>query len=286
MKLAFIGTGLMGQRMAIRLLNAGHELAVYNRHRDKAEPLAAGGARVCDSPREALEGAAAAIAMLTDAGALRALLLDAATCPALSGVTVIQMATIAPQQSRDLLHDIQASGGDYFECPVLGSLPEAEQGALILMAGCTREQFERWQPVLTCFGPAPRLIGPVGHAAAIKLALNQLIASLTAAFSLSLGFVQREGLDTGIFMDILRQSALYAPTFDKKLDKMLNRDFSRPNFPVQHLLKDVDLFLREARALGLNTVALEGVRPLIEEAMRKATEAEDYSALFRSVNPE
>ncbi len=286
MHIAFVGTGLMGSPMARRLLDNGFEVSVYNRDRAKAEHLAAAGARVCASAAEALEGAATCVTMLTNADAIRGVLLDDATRPALKGVTVIQMATIAPQQSRELLAEFQAAGGDYLESPVLGSIPEATRGTLILMVGATPEQFERWQPVLMSFGPHPRLIGPAGHAAAIKLALNQLIAGLTATFSLSLGFAQKEGLDLDTFMEIVRESALYAPTFDKKLNKMLARDFAKPNFPVQHLLKDIDLFLDEAKSLGLNTSSLEGVRPLVTEALAKSTEPEDYSALYKSVVPE
>ncbi|OOZ42277.1 hydroxyacid dehydrogenase [Solemya pervernicosa gill symbiont] len=285
MHIAFIGTGLMGNRMAKRLIESGHHLIAYNRTAERTTPLKEAGAEVAATAADAISSAEVVITMLTDAEAIESMLLNQDTHTALSGKTIIQMATIAPQQSRDLQAAIEAAGGRYLESPVLGSLPEAEAGTLILMVGATPEQFKQWQPLLTILGSNPRLIGPVGHAAAIKLAMNQLIASLTAAFSLSLGFVQREGLNIDSFMEIVRESALYAPTFDKKLDKMLSRNFSNPNFPVQHLLKDVDLFLDEANQIGLNTSILEGVRPLIEQALNSSNEAEDYSALYKSVNP-
>jgi len=285
MHIAFIGTGLMGSRMTKHLIEQGHTVTAYNRTAEKLEPLREAGVTIAATAADAIAATDATITMLSNAEAIRDVLLENETRPALNGKTIIQMATIAPQQSRDLQTEIEAAGGYYIECPVLGSLPEAEKGTLILMVGATPEQFQQWQPLISCFGEKPRLIGPVGHAAAIKLAMNQLIASLTAAFSLSLGFAQREGLNIDTFMDILRESALYAPTFDKKLDKMLNRDFHNPNFPVQHLLKDIDLFLDEAQQIGLNTSILEGVRPLIETALNSANEPEDYSALYTSVNP-
>lgn len=285
MKIAFLGIGLMGLPMARRLLQAGHEVRVYNRSRAKAEPLAADGATVADSPAAALGGAECAVLMLSDVAAIRAVLFGDESRAALQGCTVIQMGTIAPAHSKALAEECATAGAGYLEAPVLGSIPEAKDGRLIVMAGATLEQFERFKPVLTCIGPAPRLIGPVGQAAAVKLALNQLIASLTAAFSLSLGFVEREGIDVDLFMTILRESALYAPTFDKKLPKMLSRNFANPNFPSQHLLKDLRLFLEEAQTLGLNTSALEGVQPLIEETLRRHPEPTDYSALFEAVVP-
>jgi 3-hydroxyisobutyrate dehydrogenase len=128
-------------------------------------------------------------------------------------------------------------------------------------------------------------MGAVGSAAAAKLALNQLIASLTSAFALSLGFVQRQGVEVEQFMQILRQSALYAPTFDKKLQQMLDGNYANPNFPTKHLLKDTDLFLTEAQSVGLNVSSLEGVRKVLEMAQQLGLSDADYSSLFAAINP-
>jgi 3-hydroxyisobutyrate dehydrogenase len=127
---------------------------------------------------------------------------------------------------------------------------------------------------------------PVGSAAAAKLALNQLIASLTSAFALSLGFVERQGVEVEQFMQILRQSALYAPTFDKKLQQMRDRNYANPNFPTKHLLKDTNLFLTEAQSIGLNVSSLEGVRKVLETAQQLGLSEADYSSLFSAITPE
>jgi 3-hydroxyisobutyrate dehydrogenase len=130
------------------------------------------------------------------------------------------------------------------------------------------------------------LLGSVGAASATKLALNQLIASLTTAFALSLGFVQRQGVEVEAFMQILRQSALYAPTFDKKLQQMIDGNFANANFPTKHLLKDTNLFLNEAEAVGLNVSSLEGVRKVLEAAQQLGLADADYSSLFAAINPQ
>jgi 3-hydroxyisobutyrate dehydrogenase len=168
----------------------------------------------------------------------------------------------------------------------LGSIPEAKAGKLIVMVGGSPEQFQRWLELLQHFGSEPLLIGSVGAAAAVKLALNQLIASLTAAFALSLGFIQHQGTDVELFMQILRNSALYAPTFDKKLQRMLERNYSNPNFPTKHLMKDTDLFISEAKSVGLNISTIEGVRKILEMALNKGLAEEDYSSLFSAINPD
>ncbi|HEY9846276.1 MAG TPA: NAD(P)-dependent oxidoreductase [Candidatus Caenarcaniphilales bacterium] len=285
-KVALLGTGLMGIPMAQRILKANLPLVVYNRTLEKTEPLQAAGAQVAASAADAVHDADCVILMLTNAKAVQAVLLSGPLQPNLSGRTVIQMGTIAPTQSKAIASAIAQAGGEYLEAPVLGSLPQAQKGELIVMVGSTPEQFERWQALLQCFGPDPRWIGPVGQAASLKLAMNQLIAALSAAFALSLGFIQRQGVEVDQFMEILRTSALYAPTFDKKLSNMLSRNFANPNFPTKHLLKDVDLFLSEATASGLETSSLQGVRYLLEQAIAQGLGEADYSALAAAVNPQ
>jgi len=114
---------------------------------------------------------------------------------------------------------------------------------------------------------------------ACKLALNQLIASLTHAFSLSLHLVQRSGVEVEAFMEILRGSALYAPTFDKKLERELAGDYSNPNFPTAHLRKDLALFLQASQAAGLNGDGLEGLLHLLEGSTAAGLDGLDYCAL-------
>jgi 3-hydroxyisobutyrate dehydrogenase len=285
MRVAFFGTGLMGHPMAGRVLAAGHELTVYNRTREKALDLEEQGARIAASPREALAAAEAAVFMVRDGQVVRDLLSDGGGIQGLDGRTVIQMSTIAPDESVALAGDVRQAGGDYLEVPVLGSVPQATDGSLLLMVGGSAEQLERWGELLRCFGPEPQLIGPVGHAATLKLALNQLIGTLAAGFSLSLGMVRRKGIDLDTFLGILRKSAFHAPTFDRKLPQMLSRDFSATNFPAELLLKDLDLVRAEAGGLGLDTSALDGVREVVRKTVEAGRAGEDYSALYETIDP-
>ncbi|MDJ0662095.1 MAG: NAD-binding protein [Crocosphaera sp.] len=107
----------------------------------------------------------------------------------------------------------------------------------------------------------------MGTASALKLALNQLIAALTSGFALSLGLIERQGVDVDKFMSILRESALYVPTFDKKINRMQERNFENPNFPTKHLLKDINFFLNQAEENGLNTEFSQGIRRVIQETI-------------------
>lgn len=285
MKISLLGTGLMGAPMALKLHQSGHSVTAYNRTPAKLEPLQAEGLVTTSDPVEALQASDCIVLMVTDRDAIASILFDDNTHSLLAGKTIIQMGTIAPTHSRELLQTVMAAGGDYLEAPVLGSIPQVKDGSLIVMVGATPEQYRTWVPVLSCFDPEPRLVGEVGTAAAAKLAMNQLIGSLTAAFALSLGFAQKQGLDTEILMTILRQSALYAPTFDKKLQRMSDRDYSNPNFPSKHLLKDMNLFAEEAHQCGLDAHLAETVSRVVQQAVTLGYQDDDYSALFSAIVP-
>ncbi len=286
MKIAFLGTGLMGEPMAQKLIDAQLSLMVYNRTQSKLTALKAAGARIANTPTEAIKNSEIIILMLSNAAAIADVLLARDTLPLLKSRTVIQMGTIAPKQSKEIGEQIVRNGGEYLEAPVLGSIPQVKTGELLVMVGSSPEQFTKYSPILKHFGPEPIHVGTVGKAAAMKLALNQLIATLTAAFSLSLSFVQKEGVEVDRFMEILRQSALYAPTFDKKISRMRDRNFENPNFPTKHLLKDTNLFLEEAGEIGLDTTGLEGIQKLIKKAIDNGFSDSDYSAIFAAINPQ
>jgi 3-hydroxyisobutyrate dehydrogenase len=128
-------------------------------------------------------------------------------------------------------------------------------------------------------------MGQVGTAAATKLALNQLIGSLTSAFSISLALVQNSNVNLEAFMDILRQSALYAPTFDKKLQRMVDQNYSNPNFPTKHLLKDMHLSRTAAQAHGIDTQLIEAIIQITERSIQQGQGDSDYSALYSTIAP-
>ena len=284
MKITVLGTGLMGAPMAQKLAEKGYEVTAYNRTPEKLKPLEDAGINTTTDPTVALKASECIILMLSDISAIRGVLLDTETMKQhLVGKTFIQMGTIAPQESKALGDAMIEAAAQYLEAPVLGSIPQVKSGTLQIMVGSTPEQYEKWVEVLKNFGENPLHTGEVGTAAAMKLAMNQLIGSLTSAFASSLGMIEREGVDIEQFMSILRDSALYAPTFDKKLERMRDRDFSNPNFPSKHLLKDVNLFIKEAESLGLDLNLVQGVKAVVEKTLTLGLADQDYSALFCAV---
>jgi 3-hydroxyisobutyrate dehydrogenase len=285
MKTAVLGLGLMGSAIALRLKATGNAVTGWNRSPEKAQALASQGLATAASAADAVAGAQLCLLVLSDHAAIVDTLFRGEARERLAGRTLVQMGTIAPAESRDLAGRVAESGGAYLEAPVLGSLPEAEAGRLIVMAGGERALFERCLPILRCVGEDPRLIGPVGQGAALKLAMNQLIAGLTATFSLSLGLVRAEGIEVDQFMGLLRGSALYAPTFDKKLPKYLSHRYGQANFPLKHLLKDVRLFRRVAEPLHMDSALITTIEAACARAIGQGYGDQDYSALYEALAP-
>lgn len=283
---AFFGTGLMGKPMAGRLLAAGFPMRVWNRTLDKALPLAQQGAVVAPSPAEALAGASLLVLMLADKAAIDQALQQAGVREQLAGKTVLQMGTIGPDESRQLAQQLQQAGAQYVEAPVLGSVREAEAGELIVMVGGDPTLFQELEPFLRCFARELRYVGPIGQAATLKLALNQLIAALNVAYATSLRLVELAGVDVELFSQIVRQSALYAPTFDRKLPAMRQRRFTPVNFPARHMLKDVRLVCTLAQQLDLDTGVLQAIESLLAETVAAGFGEADYAAVSLAVSRE
>jgi len=285
MTVALLGTGLLGRAIAERLRATHHSVTAYNRTAARAIPLQACGVTIVTRPEQAIVQADVVLLVLADVAAIRAVLFAPAVEKVLVGKTVVQMGTIAPDESKAIQREVDRFGGTYCEAPVLGSLAEAKAGTLQIMVGGTEEQFARWIPLFRSLGREPRLIGPVGAAATLKLALNQLIAAEISSFSLSVAMVQRAEVPVDTFMAILRDSALFAATFEKKLPRLLKRDYHNPNFSTRHLLKDVELFMNEAAKRQLVPSSLEGIASILQTTIDHGLGEVDYSAIYEIINP-
>jgi len=287
MKTAVIGLGLMGSEIALRLKRQGVEVTCWNRGAEGARAARERGLPMTETAAAAIAAADLMLLVLSDADAIREAVLDPPdAAQALSGRIVVQMGTIGPGESRAIAARVESLGARYLEAPVLGSLPEVREGRLIIMAGGDPALFDQCLPVLRDLSRDPQLIGGIGAGAALKLAMNQLIAGLTATFSLSLGLVRAEGIDVAQFMTLLRGSALHARTFDKKLDKYLSHDYGAANFPLKHLLKDVRLFREVAEQVGLDIALLGALESTCERAQALGYGDQDYSALYEAISPQ
>ena len=273
---SLLGTGLLGTAIAQRLLDRGLDVHVWNRDASRLGPLVDQGATPILDLHDAALNRDAVITVLRDGNVTAEVLRSLGP---LAQSTVIPMGTMGVKESQNLAAQVIRQGGDYLEAPVLGSRPQALSGTLLVMAGGTATAFTRQQDLLAQLSQQPIHVGDVGSGAATKLALNQMIASLTHSFSLALRLIQQSGVPVETFMEILRPSALYAPTFDKKLQRMLDQHYSDPNFSTALLRKDLRLFLEESATAGLQASGLQGLASLLDEAQGGDLDDQDYCAL-------
>lgn len=282
MNVSVIGFGIMGQAAVDKLFKYGYSVTVYSRQISKLKDLDQKIA-VTDDINKAFGSSEVIILFLPDASSIKDCLAKVLN-EKFKNKTVVQMGTISPNESIALLKMISGNGGEYFECPVLGSRREIENSSILMMVGATRLQFDRYLPLLNDLGRDVYFVGDVGKAAALKLAFNQIIASHAVTFSLSLGIVERNGVDKNIFSDILRKSSLYAPMYDKKIKNWESLDFSNPNFPIKHLLKDVNLIIDNVKQNNINEKSLEVIIEILKQAMDNGLQDQDYSSMYKIIN--
>jgi 3-hydroxyisobutyrate dehydrogenase-like beta-hydroxyacid dehydrogenase len=282
---AFCGLGIMGGPMAANLVEAGFELSVYTRTREKAERFAAAhGVRAAATPREAAEGAHAVITMVPDAPEVEEILLgeQGAVHGLGEGGLAIDMSTIAPTAARAIGERLADDGVAFLEAPVSGSRPKAEDGTLTIMVGGEESDFQRAGPLFDAMGERIVYVGPRGHGQLAKLLTNTMGAVHAAALAESVLVAEKAGLNADAFLEVAAGSAGNSTVLGLKGRPMFERDFT-PLFKLEHMLKDVRHCLDEARALGVELRLGSLVEPLFAKAAAEGHAEEDFAAVIRAL---
>ncbi|MEO0811689.1 MAG: NAD(P)-dependent oxidoreductase [Myxococcota bacterium] len=240
-RIGFLGLGAMGSRMAAHLLNGGHDLVVYNRSDAPAEALVRQGAIRAATPQEAAKDAECVITMVTDDPVSRSLWLEgeAAAIHGLSaGTVVVESSTVTASWVQELAEAVEAKGAHCVDAPVIGSRPQAEAQQLVYVVGAEPLVLERVQPILSLMGGAVHHVGPLGHGAAMKLAVNAMFASQVELLGEVLGMLQRAGIQPVTAMEILGQLPVTSPAA-KGVGALIVADKTDPLFPVDLVAKDL-----------------------------------------------
>lgn len=244
-RVAVLGTGNMGTAMARRLAEQGFEVVLYNRTRERAEALAGDiGARTASSPAEAAGAADVLVTMVADDDALRRLCTDdgilAGARP--DGVT-LQTSTVLPDTVREVGEAFAARGLAFLDAPVSGSTATAGAGELTFMVGGDEAHVDRARPVLDALGKRTIRIGRVGSAAAVKLAVNNIIFALDVAVSEALVLAEAAGVDREAAYDVFAGGAAGAPFVQYKRGAFVSPETTPPAFTLDLALKDLSLIL-------------------------------------------
>jgi 3-hydroxyisobutyrate dehydrogenase-like beta-hydroxyacid dehydrogenase len=281
-RVGFVGLGIMGGPMARNLREAGFDLSVYTRTREKAERFAAEhGATAAASPAEAAEGADAFITMVPDAPEVEQVL-DGALTTLPESALVVDMSTIAPSASRTVAAKVAPR--DYLEAPVSGSKPKAEDGTLTIFAGGEPAAFERARPLFDVMGELIVHVGPLGHGQMAKLITNAMGAVHAATLAEAVRTAKAAGLDPDAFLEVAAGSAGASGVLNLKGRQMFEERWDPALFKLEHMLKDLRHTLDEARALGID-LRLPG---LAESFYTRADEAghgqQDFAAVYTALD--
>lgn len=239
-RIAFLGLGAMGSRMATRLLQAGHRVKVWNRSQAPMQALVAAGAEPASTPRQAAQGADFVIAMVRDDEAAQQVWCNPET-GALAGMgpaaVAIESSTLSLGAVRQLHEAAQAAGVQLLDAPVSGSRPAAQAGQLVYLVGGNAEAFARAEPILLAMGSAARHVGPVGHGALAKLVTNTLLGVHVAALAELIGLLRGQGVAAQDVLQAVTATPVWAPVDHYLSGSMLGGDFT-PQFPVTLIAKD------------------------------------------------
>lgn len=278
---AFCGLGRMGEPMARRLIDADHELVVWNRTPERAEGLVDAGARRADTAAEAVEGADAVVTMLATPDALEQVVFgDGGVAAGVSeGTTLIEMSTVGSDFVRDMAARLP-DGVGVLDAPVLGSVPQATDGSLEIFVGGPDDLVERWRPLLELMG-RPVHFGPLGSGAAMKLVANSTLGALMSALGEALALADSLGLDQALVLDALSESPIGATTRSKR-DKVESGEFP-PNFTLSLSAKDLRLVTEAAARAGLDVKVAAAAQAHYDAAEAAGLGDLDYSAVIAHI---
>jgi len=275
-KLAFLGLGLMGTPMATRLLEADHDVTVWNRTAARTAPLVGSGARAADSPAEAVAGADTVFTMLANPEALDQVLSDELLGTLRPGQLLVDMSTVGPVEIRSLARRLP-SQVTLVDSPVRGSVPEATDGRLIIYVGATAADFEKVRPLLTVLG-TPHHVGGPGAGAATKVVVNLTLGVAITALGEALALGDTFGLDRTTLLDILAESPIGSTVRAKRAN--IESGTYPPNFKLSLALKDLYLVTETAaRELPIAEATLGW---LAQAAHDSATDP-DFSAVVETI---
>jgi 3-hydroxyisobutyrate dehydrogenase-like beta-hydroxyacid dehydrogenase len=279
--IAFCGLGMMGAPMASRLLDGGHDLAVWNRTHDKTEPLVARGARSSATPADAAGGADVAITMLTGPDALEAVLFGSAglVTGLDRGSMLIDMSTVGPAAVRGVAERLP-EGIALLDAPVLGSIPQAESGELKVFAGGTAEELKRARPLLELLGEV-RHVGPSGAGAAMKLVVNSTLGAVMTALGEALSLGDALGLKEGQVLDVLAESPVGVAVGRKR--RLIESGSYPPTFKLSLARKDLDLVNQAAAEPNLRLRVAQAAGSWLGEAEGDGLQDLDYSAVVAHI---
>jgi 3-hydroxyisobutyrate dehydrogenase len=280
MRVAVLGTGIMGSGMARSLLRSGLDVTVWNRHHHRAAPLAADGAQVAATAVEAVADADAVITMLWDGNSVAEVMADALPA-APDGILWAQASTVSLDDAGDMLPALaDGCGARYIDAPVLGTRQPAEEGRLTVLAAAPEALRDPITPVFGAIGARTVWVSDrPGDGTRLKLVANSWVTTIVAATAQSIALAQGLGLDPRAFLDMMKGGAVDAPYLHIKGGAIIAGQFAT-SFAVEGAVKDAGLIAAAMRETGTDAALMDAVGAQYLKAAESGHGEEDMAAIF------
>ncbi len=282
-QLGFIGLGHMGSHMVERLISAGYHVTVYDRTQDKAQLIAQRGAIVADTPKDLAGSCNVIMSCVTNDSALEAVMSgsDGALNGVREGNIIIDMSTVSPNTSRRIYEDAKGKGVPMLDAAVSGSVPQVEQGQLLIFVGGERGIYEQCRPILDVLGKQSFYMGPSGMGTSMKLVVNTLLGLGLQVVAEAIALGEKSGIEKNLLLDVLGQTSVISPGHKAKLDNVRREEYP-DNFGLALMYKDFGLILDQAAQLSVPMPATAAAQQIYAAALvAEHGQEEDYSVVMR-----
>lgn len=285
-RVAFLGLGIMGSGMARRLLGAGARLAVYNRSAERARSLAAEGATVAATPREAVNGADIVFSMVADDAASHAIWEggEGALAGVRPGTVLVESSTVTVGRIGDLAESATRIGCELVDAPVTGSKVQAAAGELTFLVGGSDEALARIRPVLEVMGRTIVHLGPTGSGALVKLINNFLAGVQATSLAEAIAIIERSPLDRGLALAAIVNGSPGSPVMKTLASRITAEDYS-PNFYLHLLAKDLGYAIAEGERRDVPMATARAALGVLRGSIERGDGEKDMAAVveqFRS----
>jgi len=263
----------MGAPMARHLVEAGHDVRLWNRTREKAEEVE--GVTVADAPESAAEGADILVTMLADGDAV----MSVAPAFVNGDAPWVQMSTVGLEATRSAMSLASRRGVPFVDAPVLGTKQPAEQGQLVVLASGPGDAIEHAEPIFEAVGSKTVKLGRSDEATRMKLVLNAWLVSLVEGLAETIALAQSIDVDPSAFLEIIDGAPMGTPYAQLKGKAMIEREFPA-SFPLSLAHKDAQLVLAAAEEAGVKLPAVQAVERQFARAADKGHGGSDMAAVF------
>jgi len=287
-KIGIIGIGMLGNAVALHLLDVGFQVTIFNRTKEKAIQLKEKGAIIATSPKEVAIKSELIIIIVKDANAVKEISFEnnGIIKGAHDGLIVADMSTIDPLESKQISERFLKNNINKLDIPVMGGPNVAISGKLVMMVSGDKESFEQCRNIFEKIANKIFFLGESGTAHSIKLAMNLQITMLALALSEGIMLVEKTNIDPKKFLEILNSTYFKTGMSENKAFKMIDGKYDA-TFTLKNLKKDIDTMLSSANSLELELPMLEKAKQVYDDAANQGFGEIDYTgiiAYMRKIN--